>query len=123
MLDSTLLVNTVNKILSNSGYIQELELYRLANINQPIIIFDFHDIFIYTWVLCIAIITFSAINLVITFIFDINYIFPTLITLMEYSISCLLGSFILYEIICYFANGQQSDKRPHAIDFIVNLNK
>ena len=80
MLDSALLINTVNKILSNSIIIQELELEHREHNNPPIRLFDFHDVFL--------------------------VIFTLLLTTMKYSLIGLIVTFIIYEIVCYFVNGE-----------------
>jgi hypothetical protein len=79
MLDSTLLVNTISRILSNSVLIKELEIERRERDNPLIGICDFHDIFL--------------------------VIFTILLTTMKYSLIGLVITYIIYEIICYFVNG------------------
>ena len=87
MLDSTLLVQTVHKILSNSALIQELEFERMERNNPPIIFFDFHDVF--------AFIISCSVLLIKQFIHMIKYLLIVLII-----------TIIIYEIVCYFVNGE-----------------
>jgi len=87
MLDSTLLLQTVNKILSNSALIQELEFERIDRNNPPIRLFDFHDVFGLI-ISCSVLLLKYAINVI------------------KYLIIVLIITIFIYEIVCYFVNGE-----------------
>jgi hypothetical protein len=97
-------LNIMHKILSNSGFIQYLELQRRERKNPTIRLFDHHDIFMVIFIIVPYIVIGSSIILFIyTLIFGEQI--KILFNIIHYSVIFFIISFILYNILTCVIDG------------------